>query len=246
MNPVLSIVLPYYQNPGMLARHLEEWATYPADLRAQVEVLIVDDGSPQACAVDVPLPVAAALPTLRLYRVLEDIPWHQHGARNLGAHEAAGAWLYLGDIDHVLTAETAAAMVRLCNYEAIYTFGRVDAPHGTPTTKNGAAHAHSNTYLMPRKSFWTIGGYDEDLTGYGTDSFFRARLKDANVPVVHREDIRIVRFSRELIPDASTTSLPRKEGRPEGHRKQKAAIVAQKAAEGRKPTVLNFGWERIR
>lgn len=242
--PTLSIVLPFYSNPIMLARQYAEWSTYPAVLRPYVEAVIVDDASPDGAAVDVPFHEIVPFP-LRIYRVMEDIAWHQHGARNLGAQEAAGDWLYLGDMDHLIPAETMAAMVRLCNYEAIYTFGRVDAPDLGPTMKNGLAHPHMNTFLMPRSAFWRIGGYDEDLTGYGTDGFFRARLKSAGVPITHRDDIRIVRYPREVIPDASTRTLPRKEGRPAGHKAQMKALADRKTRAGQPPTVIDFAWERV-
>jgi hypothetical protein len=240
----LSIILPFYANPTMLREQYRIWNDYPQDLKTQIEIVIVDDGSPMnESAATVPWPLD--LPQRRLYRVPEDIPWHQHGARNLGAHEAVGDWLYLSDIDHVIPAESLALMLRLCNYEAIYTFGRVDAPDMRPTMKNGVRKPHPNTFLMPKKAFWTIGGYDEDLTGYGTDGFFRARLKDAGIPITHREDIRIVRYSREVIADASTRTLPRKEGRSPEHRAHVHALARHKALTGLKPTVLNFEWRRI-
>lgn len=241
--PALSIVLPYYCNPMMLEQHYATWLGYPYWLKSVIEVIVVDDGSPDGHAAAVRR--LEGLPTLRIYRVLEDRPWHQHGARNLGAHEAAGDWLYLGDMDHSIPSSAAQAMIALCNREAIYTFGRVDAPDMKPRYKNGRPHHHPNTFLMPRQAFWRIGGYDEDLTGYGTDSFFRARLSEAALPLVHREDIRIVRYPREVIPDASTRTLPRKEGRPASHRSQLRAIAEQKRREGLQPTVLNFPWERV-
>ncbi len=242
--PILSIVLPYYRNPAMLRRHFAEWASYSKELQADIEVVVVDDGSPaREGALFVPRP--AGLPALRIYRVLEDRPWHQHGARNLGADAAIGAWLYLGDMDHLIPAEALSQMVRLCNYEAIYTFGRVDAPNLTPTLKHGIAHPHPNTFLMPRSAYWTIGGYDEELTGYGTDGYFRKRLKDAGIPIAHREDIRIVRYPRDVIADASTTTLLRKEGRPAGHRAQMKALAQRKARMGQRPTVVAFEWERV-
>jgi hypothetical protein len=242
--PHLSIVLPYYMNADMLAEQARAWSAYPEELKAHIEIVIVDDGSPLCYEAD-SIVLASDLPPLRIYRVIEDIPWHQHGARNLGAHVATGDWLYLGDMDHVIPAESMAQMVRLCNYEAIYTFGRVDAPDMRPTMKNGVRKPHPNTFLMPRRVFWTIGGYDEDLTGYGTDSFFRARLRDGGVPITHREDIRIVRYPREVIPDASTRTLPRKEGRSPEHRAHVHALAQHKRRTGLKPTVLAFEWERV-
>ena len=49
-----------------------------------------------------------------------------------------------------------------------------------------------------------VGGYDEALCGiYGTDGPFRKKLR-AQATIVHLEDVAIVRYSREVIPDAST------------------------------------------
>lgn len=242
--PVLSIILPYYRNPAMLAEQYRVWNSYPEETKAVIEFVIVDDGSPQEESV-MTVPMQEDNPWPRLYRVLEDRPWHQHGARNLGAHEAGGAWLYLGDMDHVIPPSTLNEMISLCNYEAIYTFGRVDAPDMRPTMKNGVLKPHPNTFLMPRSAFWKIGGYDEDLTGYGTDGFFRARLKDAGIPIVHRADIRIVRYPREVVADASTRTLPRKEGRTAEHRADVQAIAAHKAQTGQRPKVLDFEWRRL-
>jgi hypothetical protein len=105
----LSIVMPYYMNPGMLAHQYETWAAYPADLKERVDIVIVDDGSPVSPAADVPRP--EGLPPLGIFRVLEDRPWHQHGARNLGAFVAKGPWLLLTDMDHVLPAESLARLL---------------------------------------------------------------------------------------------------------------------------------------
>lgn len=245
MTPLLSFVYPYYCNPEMLAEHYRIWSAYSSiTVKPLIEILLVDDGSPAPEeAFRVPRP--DGLPTLRIYRVLEDRPWHQHAARNLGAREASGAWLFLSDIDHLVSPCAAAAMLQCCNYDVVNTFGRVDAPDLRPTRKNGRPHPHPNTFLMTKDRYWQIGGYDEDLTGYGTDAFFRARVATCGVPVVSRGDIQVIRFPREVIPDASTRTLPRKEGRTIDHRSKLRALAHRKAIEGRLPTVLAFPWERV-
>src|SRR6516164_6929587 len=42
----LTLVLPYFQNRGMLAEHYRVWRDYPSDLRARLHVVVVDDCSP--------------------------------------------------------------------------------------------------------------------------------------------------------------------------------------------------------
>src|SRR4051812_27854987 len=100
----LSFVMPYYDNPVMLAHQYSVWASYPERLKKRIEIVIVDDGSQSEPASNV-LRIDN-LPSLSIYRVLIDKPWNQHGARNLGAKLAEGPWLFLTDMDHVLPSES--------------------------------------------------------------------------------------------------------------------------------------------
>lgn len=242
---MLSLVMPYYLNPEMLALQYGIWAQWPAAEKAQFEIIIVDDGSPIP-AIDVPRP--DGLPALSIYRVLEDRPWHQHAARNLGAHVAKGPWLLLTDMDHVLTRTAAHSLYRrLGKLDAgtAYFLHRVEADTGEPTIgSNGAPKPHPNSFVMTRDLYWRAGGYDEDYCGiYGTDGLFKARLfEEAKRGFL--KHVPLVRYWRDILPDASTSTLPRKEGRDPG---AKQAVLAAKAAQGRagQVTVLNFPWERV-
>lgn len=239
----LSFVYPYYDNPGMLAHQYGVWAGYPQALKERIEIVLVDDGSPRWPALDVPRP--KGLPSLRIYRVKEDKPWHQHGARNLGAHVAAGQWLFMTDMDHVLPAESLGKLLGKSNRNHIYTFARLDSWTMKPTLRpNGETRLHPNSFAMTRDLYWKIGGYDEDYCGiYGTDALFRDRAYGL-AEEAHLEDVPILRFTREIIPDASTTNLKRKEGRDKG---AKEKIRARKFAEGRAGEIktLAFEWERV-
>jgi len=205
----LSICMAYYRNAGMLAHQMAVWAGYPDDLKAQIEVLVVDDSSPEP-AVDVPRP--AGLPALRIGR-LSDVkdpttpPWRQDAARNRAAHDAVGEWLFLTDMDHVLPAESLRALLALINSgtDAVYTFSRLDAPDLTPKRDaRGNLHPHPNTYAMPKARYWSIGGYDEEYCGiYGTDGYWRKNLL-SQTDITHLPNVPIIRFPREVIADAST------------------------------------------
>lgn len=241
---MLSLILPYYMNPSMLARQYAAWAAWPEKAKAQVEIIIVDDGSPQL-AIDVPRP--DGLPAISIYRVTEDRPWHQHAARNLGAHTAKGPWLLLTDMDHVLDAANVAALLkRLARLdpETAYFLHRVEADSGLPTLgNNGQPKPHPNSFVMTRELYWRAGGYDEDYCGvYGTDGLFKARLFET-AQRGFLKHVALIRYWRELVADASTTTLPRKEGRKPG---DKEAIAIAKAARGEADVVkvLQFDWER--
>ena len=238
----LTLVYAYYDNPGMLARQYANWRTYHDWFRKRVSVVIVDDGSPRWPALDVERP--SDLPEVSIYRVAEDIPWHQDGARNLGAHVASG-WIFLSDMDHVLPQESIEAMWKLGDQRKFYTFDRHDAATGAPMLDGAGRHKpHPNSYLMHSDLYWAAGGYDESFCGvYGTDGEFRRQLLRVGQHQ-HLEGVKIVRYSRDVVPDASTTTLDRKAyGGPEAKR----AAHARKAAAGNADRIvtLAFEWERV-
>lgn len=242
---MVSLVMPFYLNGSMLALQFAEWRLWSAKAKAQIEVVVVDDGSPEpAAAITRP----KGLPALSIYRVTEDRPWHQHAARNLGAHVAAAPWLLLTDMDHVLTAEAADALLkRLHELDpgTAYFLNRIEADTGEPTRNDrGEAKPHPNSFVMTRDLYWKVGGYDEWFTGiYGTDGFFRERLFAVAKKGLLKK-VPLVRYWRGLVADASTTTLARKEGRKPG---EKQAIRAAKAAAGKlgEIKVLDFPWERV-
>ena len=242
----LALVVPYYENPSMLALQYEGWLGWAEKRKERFKVILVDDGSQIAPAAAVARP--DGLPELEIYRITEDRPWHQHAARNLGAHVAPNGWLLLTDMDHVLTEESACLLFRAFDKgldgRKAYMLDRVEADTGLPTiNEHGSPKPHPNSFVMTRKLYWKIGGYDEDWCGhYGTDAFFRKRVFQ-KAPRGHL-NIPLVRYWRDLVPDASTNGLPRKEGRDP---LAKEKIMAAKAARGEAGVVkvLQFPWERV-
>lgn len=242
---MLTLVMPYYRNPGMLALQYRAWLDWPEKYRRRLRVILVDDGSPEPAA-DVPRP--EGLPELQIWRVTEDRPWHQHAARNLGAHVAPEGWLLLTDMDHVLTAEAGRALLKAIDKgkvdpARIWMLDRVEADTGLPTRDgNGNRKPHPNSFVLTRELYWRIGGYDEDFCGvYGTDGLFKQRA--FRIAGRGQLPIPLTRYWRDLVPDASTHA-PRKEGRPAG---AKEAVLAAKRARGEADLVkvLQFDWERV-
>lgn len=211
--PVLTIVIPYYSQPAMLARQAAEWKGYPEG----IEVVVVDDGSA----------VPAAAEGCSIYRVAEDIPWHQDGARNLGAHVATGDWLLLLDIDHVLPAGAAQALLgRLPGLRPRAAFRPARRLVSGAHRLNPAA----NIWLIRREDFWRVGGYDERLCGsYGTDLEFRPRLRRhlRELPAPVTLDV----YTRDVVADAATAGLDR-------------TVVHPPKLAG-PPKVLGFEWSRF-
>lgn len=241
----LSICLAYYRNAGMLARQYAVWASYPDALKARVEMIVVDDASPEP-AIDVPRP--DGLPALRIGRLsgVKDPmtpPWRQDAARNRAAHDAVGAWLFLSDMDHVLPADSLAALLAVIDSgrDAVYSFVRLDAPDLTPKRDaRGHMHPHPNTYAMSKARYWQLGGYDEDVCGiYGTDGYYRRHLL-ATTSLVQLDHVPIIRYPREVIADASTRA--NRDAFRDNGRVQR--VIADKKSAGRPPSVLTVPYRQ--
>lgn len=242
-SPQITYVYPYYNNPLMLVEQQRIWSEYPAAVRAGIEVIVTDDCSPRAPA---RLFIRGSRNfQLRLYRILVDIRWNWIAAKNLGAfHADENSWLLLTDIDHAVPPATILRLLKGVDSgewrrDRYYTFDRVDAPEGTPYK------IHPNSYFMHRSLFWKVGGYDEELSGfYGTDGYYRSLL-DRTVlgGGVHLNGVNLVRYSREVIPDASTTDFQRKSHIDKDGRKHD--IMKKKLRANQPPVVLRFPWERL-
>jgi hypothetical protein len=237
----VSLVIPYYDNPGMLAIHYKHWASLVDDIKVKIDVIIVDDGSPHSSAYNVHRP--CDLPELTIYRVLVDKPWHQHAARNIGAHVAKGPWLLMTDMDHLVPITTWQKVLKLSDCTKVYTFSRIDAPDLLPKRhpRTGLPHPHPNSFVIAKKLYWEVGGYDEDYCGfYGSDGLFRSRLFSAAEEIPLK--VPLIRFPSEVQYDASTRNLPRKEGRDPNIRKN---IRLKKFFDNLPPKVLSMPYRKL-
>lgn len=232
----ITLVYPYYENPGMLSIQLAHWESYPPDLWDLFEVAVIDDGSPLHPASEVigPRPVIP----LKLWRIQENIPWNQHGARNLGAKVNKADWLLFTDMDLVLDADNAR---RLSNQnldpKCFYKFGRIKMPAWEPYKQ------HCNSFLVTRDAYWSGGGYDEDYCGtYGGDGPFVKDLMQ-RYTLLSFENIVLKYYGRTYVKDSGTNDLDR-----DGPLRAKYHEVgARKKREGdlkpRNP--LRFTWDRL-
>lgn len=234
-----TLVMAYFDNPNMLRQHIRTWCELPGEIRANLHVVIVDDGSPRApalgtfCTPDV-VGWADELASVQLWRMGCNVPWNQDACRNIGVREAPTRWVLLTDMDHVVPAETWRRLMKgRLEKSKVYRFGRVTAPALTPYKP------HPNSWALTGKMYWRVGGYDEALAGnYGTDGDFLVRARNAAELI--ELDAVLVRYPRELIPDASTTTLERK--RPE----EKEAIrrICRARPADWKPLHFSFPCER--
>lgn len=168
----LSYIIPFYFNQGDasslfdLLRHYEH---YDPDVLDRMHFVIVDDGSP----------IKIEIPDLNLnftwFRINEDIPWNQPGARNLGVVYAKSDNILLSDLDIEFPEDTLRSVVNAppCGRN-FYKFYIKD--WGTGKLQRG----HPNIFLISRARFLRFGGYDEEFCGhYGADDFRFVKFQKA-------------------------------------------------------------------
>ncbi len=246
----ITLVLPHFCNLGMLAEQQAIWASYPAELRARLHVIVVDDCSPKGGRPSRKSLTLDGLGSFRLYRIGKKVRWNWLACRNLGVNQATTDWVFLTDIDHALPAETVDRLTTMdLEADCVYRLARVDAPHLWPYTIADCPvrenkRYHPNTWFLTRAMYERTGGYDERLSGcYGTDGEFRDRVRESSRAVVQLSDL-MIRYSREVLADASTVGMTRKndagnDGELAKRRQQRSTI------KGWKPMRLTFPWEQV-
>lgn len=234
----LTLIFPYYCNPVMLDRQLAHLEALPAQVKAALHLIVVDDGSPEAPLGEFTGACMAALglASTQLFRITLDVRWNWIAARNLAASKAPTDWMLMTDIDHLVPEATLRRIQeKKVSDRNVYRFSRVDAPDLTPYKP------HPNSWLMTRAMFDKVGGYDERFSGfYGTDGEFRDRVRATCREIVVLDEV-LIRVPREVVPDASTTRYERKQ--PED--REGVGRVRAMIAKDRTPHRLTFPWVQV-
>lgn len=191
----VSVVISVYQSYGALARQVKHFNNMR--LPDDVEFIFIDDGSnPPFKRADY------ELNNLSLYATGNTLAWTQGLGRNLGAEKARGEYLFMTDIDHILSRE-ALEDVRLFtgdrmsfkrHYGILTEAGDLTqdltalGEYGLDLQRikgNLWAGSHLNTFAIRRTLFWELGGYDpkRSLVGYhpvsrkGDDCYFNTKWR---------------------------------------------------------------------
>jgi len=184
---MLNIIYPIYNpKPHVLETHLNNWRDYSIELRKQIKIILIDDCS---------TPPIKFNPSFELNytvaRIKEDIYWNVCGAQNLGHFIADDDWCFSSDIDHILLKEDCQRILDLPKkINSVYWFRRYKL--GKPWKP------HSNSFLIHKKDYLNIGGYDEDLAGNGGYNdeiiilkmqYFGLNLMNTNIPIYLDENL---------------------------------------------------------
>ena len=194
-----SVIVSYYCNPEELTRQLVLWSHLNAKWLAKTEFIVVDDGSPT-------FPLTPALLeslvkdldicfSLRAYRLTKDVGFNNLGARNLGAFVALGSHLVFIDMDCLILPYSGMADPLFLEIQhslskqnpTILYFSRYVLPQkgnlsvaqlrqAIKGARRFKVSVSPNSFAMLRCHFWSVGGFNEDLSGtYGTDYEFKTR-----------------------------------------------------------------------
>jgi len=175
----LSIVIAFLDSHEAVKRQVKYF--HNMHLPNDIEFVFVDDGSkPEHKQEDY------HLENLRLIHTYDYRPWTQGLARNVGVEKSTGVNILCTDIDHILSKEAIMASYNFTGSKFIFPrYFAVLTPEGTLSqdtqllieygldpgrinSKRGLyASYHGNTYCMPRKLFWELGGNDERHCLYG-------------------------------------------------------------------------------
>lgn len=243
-DPELSLCMAVYGQPKMLGVWWDTVLAYPRELRDKFELVIVDDcGKPP---VKIPEAVRSAV-RCQLFRVLEDIPWNQPGARNLAAKHARARVLCFLDPDMVIPPQDIGLFLgaarkllrgRVLRFSLRHAGGRIDT-------------SSPNTWLIRRKDFLSAGGYDEDYSGHKGWSDVQLLLIFQNLYSEGVSKQLVVDYYREdRIPDAQVNSLSRAVAKNKALHLRK--LEQMRSVRGWRTWVtkckgrnLRFKWERV-
>ena len=171
---MLNIVYPYYTNKSLLLDQLKRWCEYSDFVKSNINIIIVDDGSPHSEAHHI-ITTSEHKPNIpiTLLKINEDILWNTAGSRNLGMHyiqnkNGQDAVVFLSLMDAILPEDTIVSILKdkheLNLKKCIYKLKRRDI------YSKEVFHEHHSLLLLTPASYFSVGGLDEDFSGaYGHD-----------------------------------------------------------------------------
>lgn len=192
--PILSVVIPTYRKPELLARTLGALEACARELDAEVEVVVVDDGSQDPRTRGV---IGAAAAHLPLVDAGSEENRGRAAARNRGWRAASGRWILFLDDDILLEptalrahAEAQEAAEGVYLGEVVTDPEIVDSPLFDYLDSRGVAkrawgeevparYFLTQNASVPRWALERVGGFDEEFRAYGFEDMEIAfRLED--------------------------------------------------------------------
>jgi len=240
---MLTFMMAVYGQPEMMRKWFSTLRTYDDDTLDRISLLIVDDygDPPQNIPVDI-----QAMMHCSLFRVTEQIPWNQMGARNLGMKEPFADWVVMMDPDMVVEPPVAkrllAQVKKMKQGQVLKLFLRY-----TNDVSDGSS---PNVYMIHKADFHRVGGYDEDYAGNKgwSDVQFMHTLRAAKFQILQYPSLWVRYYRPRDIKDATVNTLNRSvRVNKHLHLRKMAQLKnmgVSKFVRQRKPN-LRFTWKRL-
>jgi hypothetical protein len=241
----ITIAIPYYEAPEMLRTQLRFWRGIVSNVVEFVNIVLIDDGSPNYPAKEVLENEQLPEIPISLYRIKENIPWNHAGARNLAFKSIKSGWVVSTDIDHVLPPESLYELLHVkLHPRDWYRPARYDYNRGNLAKTK----VHTGTYIITREMFWEVGGFDERLIGYwnGPSYPFRRALMSKVKNVWQMDKVYMIRFNDTDVSDASVTQWGRNDSEYDIKNSPEMLKLQRKLLSKYKPKKqLQFTWEQV-
>jgi len=251
---MISVNITYYNEPHLLLWWYKTFRTLYKQ-GVDVELNIADDGSlkqPAESFFDKNVP----MPNMRLFRVLEDIGFNSHGARNLLMKQTRTEWNMLSDIDRKYPENTLNDII------AKELTGKLERGVYYPfcDIKQGRNKISLNEYIISKADFWKTGGYDEEFVNvhWGDRLFLDCVSRITRKSIISDWRVEYVRGARNITytKDINTTQYPDDYTliHPEHHwaiPEARDALIEMVKERNKNPEarmakkVINFEWKQV-
>ena len=207
MTRLVTLAMAVYGQPKMLEVWFDTLRSYPTVLLNQMELVIVDDhGNPAA---EIPQDIQDLLPC-KVFRVIDNIPWNQPGARNLALANMDTRLVLFVDPDMVFPA----GMMNLMLLAGLGLKGgeviRFMLKHRSGASKGKLDPSSPNTWFLHVEDFLRVGAYDEDFSGNkGWSDVQLLDVMKANYKIQHNPNLFADFYGVDEVSDAMVTSLDR-------------------------------------
>jgi hypothetical protein len=133
----------------------------------KIPFIVVDDGSKKY-----PLKKEELPNNWTLYKIKEDVGWNNEGARNLVMHVVKTKYAALLDCDFIMEKDEFKFLLEIekdLDENTLYFFIE---KYMVVENSLGASNVNlwNNRFIISKKYFWELGGYDESLRYYGSDA----------------------------------------------------------------------------
>lgn len=208
----VSILTQVYGQPRILKKFTDSLRAWPKDAAAAAELVIVDDcGDPPVLPVDVgglgPMGV-------QVLRHTEDVPWAQPCCRNLAAEQANGDVLIMVDPDMIITPEMAPHFIAAAGKlprGMVTRFCLKEVNHPKKQFVNRINRSSPNCWILHRKDFLAVGGYNEVFAGHkGWSDVELLHVLDSAYDMRQTDKLTVDFYRRSgSCPDADVQGLDR-------------------------------------